>query len=45
MRHEWYQIRKSKLSEEVIKEIAEKLKQRYYTLSEIEAMTKAYGYK
>ena len=45
MRREQQKFRKSKLSEEAIKQMAEQLKQRYFSLAEIEKMTQAYGYK
>ncbi|MBO7733365.1 MAG: hypothetical protein J6S67_12445 [Methanobrevibacter sp.] len=45
MKCEQHKVRKSKLSEDVIRKIADQLKQRYFSLSEIEKMTHAYGYK
>lgn len=45
MKIEQHKVRKSKLSDDDIKEMAEQLKQRYFSLSEIEKMTRTYGYK
>ena len=45
MRGEQSKVRKSKLSDEILEELANLLKERYLTLGEILAFTESHGYK